>query len=303
MMKKNVIADRLSRRSALVGSFALLSCSSSRSFAGTILDAGKISVSVKAPNRIITIGSAITEIVFALGERNNVIAVDLTSVAVTGAQGLTNVGYMRALSTEGVLAQNPDLICVSNDSGPPEVLEALRASGIPFALIPHAPTIDGIKTKVSMLGALLDKTAEAEKLNANIETAFTKLAAKIAVVKSRPKVLFVLSLADNRIVAGGSDTAADTIITLAGGENTAASFKGYKPMSSEAILASPPDIILMMNSHTVDDVFANTAFAGSPAAKTGALIKMDGPYLLGFGPYTAGAATELAQKLHPDLTK
>ena len=301
MTHNNVTALRLSRRTALLGSLAILGGTIGKTYAGTITDAAKISVSVKSPKRIITIGSAITEIVFALGEKSNVVAIDLTSVTVAGAQGLTNIGYMRALSTEGVLSQNPDLICVSNDSGPPEVLEALRASGVPFALIPHVPTIDGIKTKVTMLGALLDKTAEAEKLNADIDASFAKLVAKISTLNNRPKVLFVLSLADNRIVAGGNDTAADTIIKLAGGENIATSFKGYKPMSAEAILASPPDAILMMNSHTVDNVFAQTAFANSPAAKSGTLIKMEGSYLLGFGPYTADAATELAQKLHPGL--
>ena len=301
MTQQNATVLRLSRRNTLLASLGLLSCFGGRSSAGTIIDAGNISVSVKAPKRIVTIGSAITEIVFALGERENVIAIDLTSVTVAGAQGLTNIGYMRALSTEGVLSQNPDLICVSNDSGPPEVLEALRASGVPFALIPHVPTLEGIQTKVTMLGALLDKTVEAENLNADIETAFVKLAAKISTLKQKPKVLFVLSLADNRIVAGGSDTAADTIITLAGGENIATSFKGYKQMSAEAILASPPDAVLMMQSHTVENVFTQTALVGSPAAKASTLIIMDGSYLLGFGPYTANAATELARKLHPDL--
>ena len=119
-------------------------------------------------------------------------------------------------------------------------------------------------------------------------------------------VVFVLSLADNRIMAGGSTTAADTMITLAGGENIATSFSGYKPISAETILETPPDAIVMMNnganSHEAGEVFANTAFVGSPAAKAGALFKMDGSYLLGFGPYTAEAATELAHKLHPDLS-
>ena len=301
MTLENATASLLSRRTALLGSFSLLGATVKSTYAGTITDSAKVSVSVKKPSRIITIGSAITEIVFALGEKENVVAIDSTSVAVKGAHGLTNIGYMRALSTEGVLSQNPDLICVSNDSGPTEVLEALRASGVAFALIPHVPTLEGIKTKVTMLGTLLDRTSEAEKLNVDTKTSFEKLAAKIATVKQRPKVLFVLSIADNRIVAGGSDTAADTIIALAGGENIATSFKGYKPMSAEAILASPPDAVLMMNSHNVTNVFAQTALIASPAAMAGALITMDGPYLLGFGPFTADAATELARKLHPDL--
>jgi len=292
---------KLSRRNVLLGSLSMVSSA----LAGTITDAGKISVTVTSPKRIVAIGSAITEILFALGERSHVVAIDSTSANVAGAEGLADVGYMRALSTEGVLSQAPDLICVSSDSGPPEVLDALRASGTPLALIPHEPTIDGIKTKVSLIGVLLDKMAEAEKLNADIDKGFSGLAAKIGRAGQRPKVLFVLSLADGRIVAGGADTAANKIIELAGGENIAASFQGYKPMSAEAILAAPPDAVLMMNSrgqgHETGDVFSQAAFANSPAAKNGALIKMDGAYLLGFGPRTSQAATELARILHPEL--
>lgn len=303
--KRNAAGLRLSRRNVLLGAIAAsgMVCPS---FAGTITDAGNISVSVTAPKRIVTIGSAVTEIVFALGERDKVVAIDLTSIYVDGAEGLADVGYMRALSTEGVLSQSPDLMCVSNDSGPPAVLDALRASGIPFALIPHEPTIEGVAKKVTLLGALLDKAAEAEALNAGIASGFASLAEKIRRTSKRPKVLFVLSLADNSVVAGGRETAANLMIELAGGENIAAAFKGYKPISAEAILASPPDAVLMMEggpgSHASGDVFGLAAFANSPAAKNGALIKMSSAYLLGLGPRTADAATELARKLHPEIT-
>ena len=166
--------------------------------------------------------------------------------------------------------------------------------------------LSDLKTKVTLLGALLDKVSEAESLNAKIAAGFAELAEKIKTANTRPKVLFVLSLADNRIVAGGAETSANLMIELAGAENIAASFKGYKPISAEAILALPPDAILMMNdggpgSHAVEDVFAQMAFADSPAAKNGALIKMSSSYLLGLGPRTADAATELARKLHPEL--
>ena len=134
---------------------------SKASLAGTITDAGKVSVSVTAPKRIVTIGSAVTEIVFALGERSNVVAIDLTSIYVDGAEGLTNVGYMRALSTEGVLAQAPDLMCVSSDSGPLEVLDACAPSGIPFALIPHVPPMRESWRKSRSLANCSTKSAEA----------------------------------------------------------------------------------------------------------------------------------------------
>ena len=55
------------------------------------------------------------------------------------------------------------------------------------------------------------------------------------------------------------------------------------------------------SSHDAGEVFSQTAFANSPAAKSGALIKMSSAFLLGLGPRTAEAAAELAHKLHPEL--
>ena len=104
-------------------------------------------------------------------------------------------------------------------------------------------------------------------------------------------------------MAAGRDTGGDAIIRLAGGVNVFADVAGYKPISSEAAGALAPDVILMM-SHAGPEIsdaaiLKIPALAITPAARHHALIRMDGLFLLGFGPRTAEAARSLAANLYP----
>ena len=73
-------------------------------------------------DRVLSIGGDITEILYALGKQDAIVAVDATSQYPDSAlKDKKNVGYMRALSTEGVLSINPTLIFASEGAGPPPV--------------------------------------------------------------------------------------------------------------------------------------------------------------------------------------
>jgi iron complex transport system substrate-binding protein len=117
--------------------------------------------------------------------------------------------------------------------------------------------------------------------------------------------MFVLSFAGGRPMAAGRNTAADGIIKLAGAQNALSDYEGYKPVSDEAVIAAAPQVVLAMQREglklSAQDVFANPAFALTPAAASKNFIAMDGAYLLGFGPRTARAARDLATQLYPSL--
>jgi iron complex transport system substrate-binding protein len=122
-------------------------------------------------------------------------------------------------------------------------------------------------------------------------------------VTDRKRVLFILSLQGGRIMAGGEGTEAEGIIRLAGGENAATGFQGYKQIADEAVLTAAPDLILMMAregdlSIADADILAHPALAETPAARNGALVRMEGMLLLGFGPRTPEAARALYDALY-----
>ena len=138
---------------------------------------------------------------------------------------------------------------------------------------------------------------------ASARSAFDDLATQTAIIGKPQRVLFILSMRGGKILASGIDTAADGILKLAGAENAIQEFSGYKALSEEAIITSAPDAILMMarggdHSADADKLFAHPAISQTPAAASRSLIKMDGLYLLGFGPRTPAAATDLYKALY-----
>lgn len=255
--------------------------------------------------RIVSIGGTITEILYDLGAQDRIVARDSTSFYPASANAKPDVGYMRALSAEGILGQKPDLILMEEGSGPPPVIEILKASEVPMVVVPTPPQADKIGQKIRDVSAAVGLTDKAETLAAKTETGLKALADDVAKIKAdKKKVLFVLSLSNGRVMAGGADTEAGAVIGMAGGINAAPTINGYKPLSDEAVIAAAPDVVLSMSrgdhAITPEQVFALPSMQSTPAAQNKALISMDGLLLLGFGPRTPEAARALAAKLYPD---
>ncbi|TIW31887.1 MAG: hemin ABC transporter substrate-binding protein [Mesorhizobium sp.] len=244
-------------------------------------------------SKIIAIGGSITEIVYALGEQGHLVARDSTSRYPEAALKLPDVGYMRQLSPEGVLSVNPSGILALHGSGPKEAVEVLKKSSVPFIDVPEHYTHDGILEKIRVVGKALGVDAKADRLAAEQQTAS---------IKERKRILFVLSTQGGKILAAGSETAADGIVNLAGGVNAVEGFSGYKQMSDEAIVTAKPEVILMMDNAgpavSDDELFSNPSIASTPAGAARKVIRMDGGYLLGFGPRTAEAIRDLAVSLY-----
>ena len=259
-------------------------------------------------SRIVSIGGSITEIVYALGEEDRLIARDQTSIYPDAAKKLPDVGYIRQLSPEGVLSVNPDLVIALEGYGPPEARQVIDAAGVPIAVIPEAYDGAGIVAKIEATAKALGAETKGEKLATKVQADLDAAADAAAAVETPAKVLFVLALRDGRIMAAGAHSHAQSIIEMAGAENALTGFDGYKPVTDEAVLAAAPDVILLMDrgineNHDTQDaaLLALPAVSATPAGKNKALIRMDGQYLLGFGPRTAQAARDLASRI-ADLT-
>jgi len=284
-------------RTGLVAAAAALVVSAS-----AVAASGEVNPSAQ---RIVSIGGTITEVLYALGAQDRIVAVDSTSTYPAETRAKPDIGYMRALSAEGILAQEPDLILAEEGAGPPPVIEILEASKIPMVTVPTPPEGSAIGRKIRDIGAAVGLVEEAEALAGKTEAELSALAGDVAKIAGpRKRVLFVLSLANGRVMAGGADTEAAAIIEMAGGINAAPGISGYKPMADEAVIAARPDVVLVMTrgNHelTADDVFALPALQATPAAQTKALVSLDGLLLLGFGPRTPEAAREVMDRLYPD---
>ena len=133
---------------------------------------------------VVSIGGAVTEIVFALGAQDQLVARDTTSSYPPEAAALPDVGYMRALSPEGVLATGPKLIIAEEGAGPPETIEVLEQADIPFVTVPDDYTAEGVSAKIRAVGQALGKGPQAEALAAEVHQ---KLAEVSRATQDRPQ--------------------------------------------------------------------------------------------------------------------
>ncbi len=271
--------------------------------AGSLLAGRKAKAAAR--RRIVSIGGAMTEIVFALGEGDAIVAVDTTSAYPTGrTDPLPKVGYLRQLAAEGILSMKPDLILADHDSGPATTLQQLQDAGIDLRQFPMRPTADAVAAKIVFVGAALERQSAAQSVADAYQADLAALRGWVAPLADRPKVLFLLNAGTTGLRGAGSNTGADDMISLSGGSNVFAGASGYQTVSAESALAADPDYLLLMQQ-TLDEMGGVSALKALPqlanlrAAKEERVITMHGAYLLGFGPRTAHAARDLAAALHP----
>jgi iron complex transport system substrate-binding protein len=261
--------------------------------------------------RIVSIGGDITEIIYALGKGGSIVAIDTTShYPPEAATTKKSVGYMRALSTEGVLSTNPDLIIASGNAGPPEVVAALKASSIPVIEIKTEETPDGVARKIEIVADALSVKAAGDKLSEQVRSEFARVAAKRTKVTKPIRALFVLANQGGRIIAAGEKTAAEAMFQLAGADNAVKGVEGYKPLNDEAAVTAAPDVIVVMlrsdaanAGQLLREIGEMKGLGSTPAAKAGRIIEVDGSYVLQFGPRAASAAADLMGRFYPELAE
>lgn len=279
--------------------------------AGAGLAAGAAPLAASGParaaaGRMISVGGVVTEIVFALGAGDRLIAVDSTSYYPPQARSLPDIGYMRRLTAEPIIALAPSLVLLLEESGPPTTVDQLRAARVPLLHVPDDPSADGIAEKIRVVASAIGHEAEGDLLSRTVAADLAGLKSVIDGVPERPRVLFILAASNGRLLAAGSNTSAAGIIELAGGRNAVEGYEGYKMLSAEAAVVAAPDLLLFMD-RTLDElggvagIDTRPELMLTPAAQAGRIKAMDGLLLLGFGPRTPQAVRELAAAIHPAI--
>jgi len=251
-----------------------------------------------AATRIVSLGGDVTETIYAIHAQDQLAGIDSTSTWPAAAHALPDVGYVRQLSAEGVLALRPDLILATHDAGPPAAMEQIRGAGIRIETLPASRSPADIEAKIRQIGKITGHTKEADALAADVAARFAALAKAVAAMPHHPRAVYLMSAGQGSPMAAGSDTAADRAITLAGGINAAADVPGYKAVSPEALVGMHPDVILLMKEQEataggIDGVLRMPGVADTPAGKARRIYFVEGQALLGFGPRTAENAAAL----------
>ncbi|WP_087017977.1 heme/hemin ABC transporter substrate-binding protein [Thaumasiovibrio subtropicus] len=194
--------------------------------------------------RIISVGSTATEIIYALNKQDTLVAVDFSSRHQTAGSDIPEVGYHRQLSAEGLLSLAPDTIVGSAEMGPASTINTLKSAGVDVREVSTGNDSSDLLTRIDEVATLTHAGDEANLLKATVSNRFNALEENQPA--QAPKTVFVMLAEGRPMTVAGENTPVNSIITLAGGINPAqAQFDSYKPMSIEAIIEMQPDYILV----------------------------------------------------------
>lgn len=262
------------------------------------------SQAVHAAEKLLTIGGAVTEIVYALGKGDEVIANDLTSAYPVAAASKPKVGYMRTLSAEGLISTGATMIIAEAGAGPRNVLDQVRNAGVKvLQLQENSHTPQQVVSDIRTIGKQIN-ASNTEQIARQFENAWKETESQLSKLSGRPKVLFVMNNAGRGAQAAGDDTAASAVIQLAHAENVmAGQYKGYRPLTAEALVAAAPDVIIVTSegleaSGGIQGFLKTPGINMTPAGRNKRIVSMDTQYILGFTPRLPAALAELAQAIH-----
>ncbi|MFV0336987.1 MAG: hemin ABC transporter substrate-binding protein [Chthoniobacterales bacterium] len=253
--------------------------------------------------RLVSGSGAISEIICALGAQDQLVAVDTSSTYPEELSELPQVGYARALSAEGILAQRPTLLLVTEDAGPAPVLEKIKELGVSVETLSNGHTPEAAIERILAVGEAINRKAEAEKLAEKLKADLAQAKELQPAGADKPKVLFIYARGGGMMNVSGTGTGADAMIQLAGAQNAVTAYEGYKPLTAEAVITAAPDFILLtshglQSSGGVDAILAQPGISETPAGKNKRIFSMDDLLLLGFGPRLGESVTQLSKELH-----
>lgn len=247
--------------------------------------------------KIVSLGGDVTEIVYALGAQSSLVARDSTSLWPKQATALPDVGYLRQLNAEGILAMRPTLVLASVQAQPSLVLKQVEQSKVKVLSVPGSNDLSVIDEKIRVIAEATHRAEQGEALRKSVREA-------LAALPSTPlnkRVLFILSHGGMNAMAAGQQTGADAAINAAGLQNAMQGFSRYQALSQEGVIASQPDLVVISQDGVKamggeENLWKLPGLSQTPAGKNKQVLQIDDMALLGFSVRTPQAIQQLRDK-------
>jgi iron complex transport system substrate-binding protein len=262
-------------------------------------------------SRIVSLTGDITEIIFALGRGDDVVAVDITTTYPEAADQLkrdgANVGFGQALSAEAVLRYEPTLVIGDQTIEPAETIEQLRNAGVPVAILEYQTTLPGVETKIMHVAEILGEVEAGQELAGEVMESVAVAQRLAARAETAPRVAYLYSRGPSLLFLFGANLPTQAMIEGAGALDAGAELgEGPISLTPEALIAAAPDVIVLPESGVeglggLDALLEIPGVAETPAAAAGAFLVYDEAYFFNLGPRVGDALTEFVNDLYPEL--
>jgi iron complex transport system substrate-binding protein len=266
---------------------------------------GRQAIAPAEPNSIISMTPQLTEILFAMGLGDKIIAVSSDSDYPPQALKKPKIGTFWQPNLEAIIAAKPKLIIAENFEQQKQATRQLEQLGYPV-LIVSLNNIQELFDTIDTIGKATGKKTEAGRLAADIKSKLINLSGRLSTGR-KFTVLWVMQT--NPIRVAGRDTFANELIELAGGLNAIGqTVQKYPPVGIEEIIAAAPEVIIQPAMGTGDIEAQQKAavefwskWPNLPAVKNNRIYVISGDEVSRLGPRIDKGLETVARCIHPKL--
>jgi len=284
------------------GSSAGAASSSASPSAGPITvtdDAGTQVTLAKPATRIVSLAPANTEIAFAIGAGDKMVAGTSYDDYPAEAKSLPKVGDFANPSVEKIASYQPDLVLAA--AGIQDSLrKKLESLGMSVYVV-DPKTYDGVIASIENVGKLAGADAGAAKVTDQMTAAQMEVQAAVGDVAKKTTFLEIYS---KPLMTAGKDTFISDMIGIAGGTNIGDQAGSGFPNFSTEVLAKDDPAVYVADSGSMSkpgDITKRAGFSDLTAVKDGHVYVIDDNLIARPGPRLAEGLKKLAQMIQPEV--
>jgi iron complex transport system substrate-binding protein len=264
----------------------------------SVLDDRGVNVTIpKYPQHILSLGTAFTECLYAIGAQDQIVGVDSTSKYPTAATNKTNIGSAYTINLENVTMLQPDLIIMwKSYTTSLNALVNLNMTVIAF----DPQSVADVERMINLFGNVTGKSDGAKSVVTDMQTRISAVQQKVANTTDRPSVYMELLSSGGK--SPGPGTMTDDVIKIAGGTNINNESARYTQLSTDYVIGQNPQYIILENQNkkTNDQIKNVPGWQGIDAVTKDQIERVDGAWLTA-SPRIVLAVETFASWFHPDV--
>lgn len=264
-----------------------------------LIDGNNRNVTIsKEPQHIISIAPSVTEVIFAVGAGDKLIAIDFNSNYPNETKDLPKISNYPSLDTETIIALGPDLIFGAGITSQDDIKLLENQGFTVFILAPF--DVKDILADIEVVGLITDHEAEANILKSSLQECLDEIEQNVSTLAFKPKIY--IEYFSEPLYTFGKGTYGHDLIELAGGINIAENATGlYPQINNEFVIIQNPDLIFYAEgpwtTTNLTTISKRTGWSSINAVKNGHIYPINEDWISRGGPRIIDALEEIFSKV------
>jgi ABC-type Fe3+-hydroxamate transport system substrate-binding protein len=264
-----------------------------------VLDDLERKIRLDNPEKIVSLAPNLTEMIFLLGEGENLVGNTTYCDFPQEAEEVEKVGDLITVNFELIIDLKPDIIFMTVEGNTKNTFDKLIELGLEV-FVSNPRDYYGIKKTLSDIAKILGKERFAEQLSVEWESRVRKIQKSFSSAKNRRSVMFLVEV--QPIMIAGESTFLNEYIKFCNLENISANSDiNYPIYSREEILKIDPDLIIYpsemsYDKHEVLNLYSE--WRELKAFRKGNIIIVDSDLYFRPGPRFVTALEDFSKKIY-----